>query len=706
MYKLRKISGLMTIVVLLSMCLAGCDTSSVPFVGKTSAKDVKKEVAEALPGIICWGDSLTFGYNGEGSSYPNTLANDIKEDMCDIPVVNMGACGEDSLSIAGRSGGIPLVVSEDFTIPSDTTEVSFKLSSKDGRAVKPLLYTDVGINECSIAGVKGTIRMKSYENPADGYLFKRTEVGSEQQVKSGEKITTFASKSYRNYISIVFVGTNGGYDNLDDLIKQQKAIINSRTKNTDRYLIVGLTSGSAKDFKEFDKVMKKTYKDKYFNLREYLTTDALKNANITPTTEDEQYMKNGVIPPSLRSDAVHYNKVGYEQVGHGIYEKLDKLGYFDGVKKALKGLSKEERKKISQEMDEKGTKTLAFDPTRKDAFKFAANLGPGINIGNSLDCHGSTQGKSITAQETSWGLPKVSKAFIKTLKKNGFKSVRIPITWEEHINGDGDIDAKWLNHVKEVVDYAYSEDMYVVIDIHHDSWVDISTTNFQRTMGKGKIVWKQIANKFKNYDDHLIFEGFNEVRLVGTDLEWGLGNQGAYDAINVLNKMFVETVRSTKGNNATRYLIVSGYRDGSDDEILKNIAVPDDSHIMVAVHSYDPYKFAAEGENGTPVKDGVDTWDANNVEDKGSIDHIVNNVKTFSQANNVPVIMTELGAVDKNNEASRVAWCNYYIPKLKEANVPYMWWDNGYVEGETGKYGLFDRNTNKVVFKDLLETIK
>lgn len=291
----------------------------------------------SLPGIVCWGDSLTFGWEGEGVSFPQVLKERIAAELLEIPVINMGASGEDSITIAGRSGGMPFIVAEDMVIPADTSEVSVVISSEDGRRAIPGYRMDVGINECSIAGVAGTLTTLERVNPDTGYTFCRSEPGEEVIVPAGTEIITEAAANYQDYLSIVYVGTNGGYKDYDDLIAQQNAIIASRTENTDRYLIIGLTCGSREELAEYDAAMYAEYGDKYFNLREFLASSGMAWSGMEPTRDDELAKEAGVVPSSLMAeDGIHFNPKGYEVIGNAVYEKLDELGYFDGAREALK----------------------------------------------------------------------------------------------------------------------------------------------------------------------------------------------------------------------------------------------------------------------------------------------------------------------------------------------------------------------------------
>lgn len=288
-----------------------------------------KSSYDSLPeGIVCWGDSLTFGYGGDGVTYPGTLENLLREDGLDIPVENMGASGEDSITIAGRSGGIRYVLSADTTIPAECVGTEVHLVSEDGKQVFPSIIDDVGINECVIGGVRGVLtKWVPLSNDGD-YTFVRAEAGNEVHVKSGMPVTTYAMEHFKDYISIVFVGTNGGFDSFEELVKQQDAIVNSRDKDTDRFLIIGILDTNNIDNEEYETYMKETYGERFLDARKYFVTDALNDAGITPTYEDQSCIENGVVPESLRVDGQHLTAKGYELLGNLVYKRLKELNYF------------------------------------------------------------------------------------------------------------------------------------------------------------------------------------------------------------------------------------------------------------------------------------------------------------------------------------------------------------------------------------------
>lgn len=669
-------------VLAASMFISGC--------GKLEQQELKSESVQAdtrgtekkesnlqqdntteknkIPGIICWGDSLTYGYNGDGVNYPGVLEQKLRKNIGEIPVVNMGACGEDSITIAGRSGGIPYVTAEEITIPAGTEYVEIPIISSNGKEVHPSLYTEVGINECVIAGVSGTLHAEKVGEKKCKYYFSRSETGEEVSVSSGTEINTEASENYKDYLSIVFIGTNGGYDNYEELIAQQDAIISSRIANTEKYLVVGITYGNTEGMANYDNAMYERYGDKFFCLRSYLSVFGMRDAGLTPTEEDLQCMKIGMVPKSLRSDDVHLSSKGYEVAGNAIYEKLLSLGYFETEEQTV---------------------------CREDAYAFADKLGAGINIGNALDAYGKGVYENILDYETVWHNPQITLELFQLIKASGFETVRIPVTWQEHLNEDFTIDSEWLERVKEVVDYAYENQLYVIINIHHDQCYYPSYANMYQAKKQLSIVWNQIAECFKDYDEHLIFEVLNEPRFVGTEIEWGNGTKEAYLVINDWNQCFIDTVRGIGGANDTRYLMITTYRSGAQEEMLEALTIPKDERVLVSVHSYAPYSFTGD-------KNGTTCWNETDEDSVATINYEFKCLKSFVQKKDVPIVITEFGAVDKNNPTDRNAWCKYFVGKAKEAGIPYIWWDNNYPAYPNEGYAILDRWNNEVAYPEIL----
>ena len=330
----------------------------------------------------------------------------------------------------------------------------------------------------------------------------------------------------------------------------------------------------------------------------------------------------------------------------------------------------------------------------KTADELADMMGKAWNLGNALD---STS--NGTAGETLWNnkFP-VSKEMFDAVKDAGFGTVRIPVSYMDKIvqNADGTytIESAYMARVKQVVDAALDAGLYVIVNIHNDGgngvegmWLDITKTGSDFTAVQNKFagVWSSIANTFANYDQKLIFEGFNEL------------NNGNYNAdpetyqlnnVNALNQAFVTAVRNTGGNNSDRVLIVNGY-NANIDNTVNGFVKPNDTstdRLMLSVHFYDPYDFTLN-ENGTS------SWGTD--EQIDYLDSKISTISQFANTNGMPVLIGEYGAIDKNNLSARASYCyelNYCAGYY--GNIVTAYWDNGAIG--TNGFALFNRETNTV----------
>lgn len=325
-------------------------------------------VQEYLPGIVCWGDVLTGG-SASGVSFPDVLSQqiekniskvyDFKETLEDIsgvsrvewddytfkiPVVNMGTGKESTTTILGRAGVLPYVTTRDFTVPSSTEPVKICIGSADGSAVNPLLEGDPSVNPVYIDGIEGTLTptTDSYRSSRAEYLFTRLTPGKEQEVLSGTEIHTSADELYQDYIHVVFMGTYGGFQKGIDLIEQQKKLIARQTKNSDRFIVIGPYCTQSEmyqtNFEQIEALMSQEFGDRFINLRKYLIADALTDAGIAKSKEDTYQINQNRVPTSLKTNAtsLELNSTGYRLLGDLVYERMDKLGYFDEIREALK----------------------------------------------------------------------------------------------------------------------------------------------------------------------------------------------------------------------------------------------------------------------------------------------------------------------------------------------------------------------------------
>jgi endoglucanase len=333
--------------------------------------------------------------------------------------------------------------------------------------------------------------------------------------------------------------------------------------------------------------------------------------------------------------------------------------------------------------------------TTMTAIEFTSNIRVGWNLGNTLD---ATGGVGLTS-ETSWGNPKTTPELIQLVKDGGFNAVRIPTTWCNHMDDDYNIDSEWMARVTEVVDYAYDEGMYVILNMHHEDWNYPYEDNKEAASEIMTKVWTQIAENFKGYDEHLIFEGMNEPRWVGTSEEWSGGNDEGRSVVNYLDQVFVNTVRATGGNNESRFLMVCPYAASSTESALEALELPDDpaNRLIVSVHAYIPYSFALQEK-------GSDKWLADREGCTRDIDTLADVLDRLFISKGTAVIIGECGAMNRDNEEYRAAWAEYYMSKFKSLGIPCFLWDNGaFLSGET--FGLVNRYTNTWQYPDLIDGI-
>lgn len=338
----------------------------------------------------------------------------------------------------------------------------------------------------------------------------------------------------------------------------------------------------------------------------------------------------------------------------------------------------------------------------------------GWNLGNTLDAESSEYVRSDMRLEYEWVGVKTNKEMILAVYEQGFNAIRIPISWHNHVDSNFTINSKWMDRVQEIVDYAYDLGMFVIINTHHDVYPEYyypDSTHLKSSEKYVSAIWSQVAERFKNYDCHLIFEGLNEPRLKGTDIEWRVddGSPESVDSIeciNALNQAFVDTVRASEGYNTVRFLMVSGYDASPDGALDKNFQLPADTvsdRLLVSVHAYTPYNFALQpaAESGS-----TSDFDSASKASTNDIDSTMSRIYDGFVSKGIGVIITEFGALDKNgNLVDRVDYAGYYVSTARNNSIPCFWWDNGAFTGTGELFGILDRKTcefNPVEIADVL----
>lgn len=237
-----------------------------------------------------------------------------------------------------------------------------------------------------------------------------------------------------------------------------------------------------------------------------------------------------------------------------------------------------------------------------------------------------------------------------------FDAVRVPVTWMDHMDENYQVDEAWMNRVEEVVNYVLSEDMYCILNVHHDcggsdsAWLQADMEHIEEIQEKFEALWLQIAERFAEYDEKLIFEGYNE--MLDASLQWTTpAEEKDYEAINILAQSFVDTVRSTGGNNAQRNLMICPYSADPGEESGSHLVMPTDSaenHLMVDVHVYAPGRFTVNGESFDEAA-------------QLELNDVLAGLEKVYGSKGILVVIGEFGAQDKENDEERAIYANYFL---------------------------------------------
>ena len=371
---------------------------------------------------------------------------------------------------------------------------------------------------------------------------------------------------------------------------------------------------------------------------------------------------------------------------------------------------------------------LAQSQEMESATEAVKNMGLGWNLGNTLDSNSNDTlnmwierwtSRLPKDYETAWGQPVTKPALMKMMKEAGFNAIRVPVTWYPHMEAKfrftgnstawspskddigTKINAAWMKRVHEVVDYVISNGMYCILNIHHDtgahpaSWLIADEASYAQQHERFEAVWRQIAKEFRNYDDHLLFEGYNE--MLDVKRSWCFASfnasgqydaaiaTSAYNAINAYAQSFVDAVRSTGGNNAQRNLIITTYGaccgagswNSHLQDPLKKMKLPEDEavdHLLFEVHSY------PDITNLSYAKTELRTT--------------LNNLNKNLASKGAPVIIGEWGTLGENDyeehRASYLNFCRFFVELAKEKGIPTFHW-MGLSDGEARSVPEFNQ---------------
>ena len=325
----------------------------------------------------------------------------------------------------------------------------------------------------------------------------------------------------------------------------------------------------------------------------------------------------------------------------------------------------------------------------KSSFDIVYEMEVGWNLGNALDVP--------STNEEEWGNPRATKAMVDGVRAKGFKTLRVPVTWGPHI-GAGPaytIDKKWLDRVEEVVNYGLSNDMYVIMDVHHDDdWIRPSYKEVDASIKKLEKVWRQIALRFKPYNERLIFETINEPRLKGSPMEWGGGDAEGRDCVNQLHAAALKQIRSTGGNNATRQVMIAPY--GAAWYAADGFKLPeDDENLIVSIHMYNPYDFCMK-----PMNQGGRNYLTE--DDKWGLYWELDELCKMWVDKGVPVVIGEWGSMHRSNTAEREKHAKMYADACMKRVIPCVVWDDG---NNSTAFGIYNRRACNWWYSTLAQNI-
>lgn len=339
-----------------------------------------------------------------------------------------------------------------------------------------------------------------------------------------------------------------------------------------------------------------------------------------------------------------------------------------------------------------------------EAMSFVDSMGAGWNLGNAFDAWAAKTPANELSLETSWCGAKTTKELIKTVKNAGFKTIRIPVSWHNHVDKDYNISSEWLSRVKEVVDWCLAEDLYVIINIHHDNdkndyaYYRPSKAEKNQSVKYIKSIWTQVANTFKSYDDRLVFQGMNEPRLTGSkNYEWWYNKDNvpdevkeALELINLYNQTFVDTVRGTGGKNASRYLLIVGYAANYGDlgTLSPYFKMPEDSvknRLIADAHYY-----------GISVRESP---------------KVIDGLYEAYTSKGIPAVITEYGLNENgykysDNTDIAVQRMGDFYAYAREHGISVIVWDNNYGgKGISNGHKFIDRKTATVITPEIVSAI-
>lgn len=335
------------------------------------------------------------------------------------------------------------------------------------------------------------------------------------------------------------------------------------------------------------------------------------------------------------------------------------------------------------------TASAAVTLPDNEAIAFVDNLGTAWNLGNAFDASNCSWLSNELDYESGWCGAKTTKKLIKAIKDMGFDTIRIPVSWHNHVDDSFKISTPWIDRVKEVVDWSLDEGLYVILNVHHDvekGYYYPTDAEYKTSEKFLTSIWKQVSEKFKDYDERLIFETINEPRMTGTNYEWwfNVNNPPAevkesVECINKLNQKALDTIRAAGGKNKDRYVLIPGYDTSVDGVTVSGFKLPEDSvknRLIVDFHLY--------------TKSAL------------TYQQIINTIYNNYVSKGIPAILSEYNldpGPNKYNDKS-AEYLSKWVAYARERGITCAIWDNN----DTA-YKLINRADSKWVQEEIAKAI-
>jgi len=492
-----------------------------------------------------------------------------------------------------------------------------------------------------------------------------------------------APKDYPHSIPIYFIDEKDT-ENIFDSVRRQNDLGDFSDQFPDRYLVIGPFDGNENSNKSYDYLMYECLGEHYLNFRDYIAALGEEDFNVLLSDADRECLGIRKIPGSLFESEGELNEFGKELLAQAVYDRLNLLNYL--------------------------YRNQEYVLDRNEAKDFAASIKPGIGFygiyddaivkneepdildiaESAFDFTQIPAHLEVEAANQVWK-NELTEEMLDSAYDAGFRTIRIPVAWNSYMVGD-EISVYFMDELASCVEYFLDldHDNKVILSGINEPWNELYFDNMYAGSKKTDQIWSQVATRFEDFDYRLVFEGFHRLSYEGTDWENAGGSRQAIALLNAFQDQFVKTVRSAGGENENRYLIINGYGLGGFEECFDGLILPNDEKLLLSISNYNNVQFVTT--KSMKFDESVQSyWEL-----------VVDDIVEFGETYQVPLVMTEMGCVDKDG---REDYLNYIIPYLKEHGIPYVWFDNGIVSADRAAYGLINRDTNEVYHKRIVSIL-